>query len=259
MLASMKFRTAVPSIRIIPLHGLPEVVPGDELVRLLVAATKRQRVRVGKGDIFVVTHKIVSKAEGRILHLDSIKPSKKAARWARKYNKDPRLIELVLREASGIVLMKRGVIVAETPHGFVCANAGVDVSNSPDGTAVLLPKNPDRSARKLHDGLTRAFGVRVGIVISDTFGRPWREGLVNVALGVAGIASLLDYRGKTDASGKILNATLIAVADELASAAELVMGKFEQVPAAIVRGYAADSSFQSGADLIRPREKDLFR
>jgi coenzyme F420-0:L-glutamate ligase/coenzyme F420-1:gamma-L-glutamate ligase len=259
MSASKKFRSAVPSIRIIPLDGLPEVVPGDELVQLLVAATRRQRVRVGKGDIFIITHKIVSKAEGRIVPLDSIKPSKQAARWASKYNKDPRLIELVFREASGIVLMKRGVIVAETRHGFVCANAGVDVSNSPDGTAVLLPKNPDRSARQLHDGLTRAFGVRVGIVISDTFGRPWREGLVNVALGVAGIASLLDYRGKTDASGKTLNATLIAVADELASAAELVMGKFERVPAAIVRGFAADGAFQSGADLIRPREKDLFR
>src|ERR1700683_4035682 len=187
MSASKKFRSAVPSIRIIPLHGLPEVVPGDELVQLLVAATRRRRVRVGEGDLFIITHKIVSKAEGRIVPLDSIKPSKQAARWASKYNKDPRLIELVFREASGIVLMKRGVIVAETRHGFVCANAGVDVSNSPDGMAVLLPKNPDRSARKLHDGLKRAFGVRVGTVISDTFGRPWREGLVNVAVGVDGI------------------------------------------------------------------------
>ena len=216
-------------------------------------------MRIAMGDIFIVTHKIVSKAEGRMVSLDSIKPSKQAARWAHKYNKDARLIELVFREASGIVLMKRGVIVAETRHGFVCANAGVDVSNSPDGTAVLLPENPDRSAYKLRGGLTRALGVRVGVVISDTFGRPWREGLVNVALGVAGIASLLDYRGKPDANGKTLNATLIAVADELAAAAELVMGKSERVPAAIIRGYVADGNFQSGADLIRPREKDLFR
>jgi coenzyme F420-0:L-glutamate ligase / coenzyme F420-1:gamma-L-glutamate ligase len=150
------------------LHGLPEVVPGDELVQFPVLATRRQRMRDGTRDIFIITHKIVSKAEGRIVPLDSIKPSKKTARWVSKYNKDPRLIELVVREASGIVPMKRGVIVAETRHGFVCANAGLDVSNSPDGTAVLLPKNPDRSARQLHDRLTRAFGVRVATTCGRT-------------------------------------------------------------------------------------------
>ena len=218
-----------------------------------------QHLRVAAGDVFVVAQKIVSKAEGRMVRLDSVEPSERAARWAAEYDKDPRLIELVLREASRIVRMDRGVIIAETRHGFICANAGVDNSNTPEGTASLLPEDPDRSARALQSALAKLFRVHVGVIISDTFGRPWREGLVNVALGVAGIAPLIDYRGRRDAGGKILQATIIAIADELASAAELVMGKADGVPVALIQSLAGAKRTGSGRDLIRPAEKDLFR
>ena len=211
------------------------------------------------GDVIVVAQKIVSKAEGKIVRLGTVAPSERAAQWATEFAKDPQVIELVLREASRIVRMDRGVIVAETRHGFVCANAGVDTSNTPEGTATLLPENPDRSARKLQAALSKRFHARVGVIISDTFGRPWREGLVNVALGVAGIAPLIDYRGRRDANGKLMQATIIARADEIASAAELVMRKADRVPVAIVRGLARGKTGGSGKDLIRPRERDLFR
>ena len=207
----------------------------------------------------MVAQKIVSKAEGRIVRLDSIKPSVQATMWAAQYGKDARVIELVLKEAARIVKMERGVIVAETRHGFVCANAGVDTSNTPKGTAALLPEDPDRSARNLQAELSKLFGMPVGVIISDTFGRPWREGLVNVALGVAGIAPLIDYRGRRDAGGKVMQATIIALADELASAAELVMRKFDRVPVAIIQGAAGVKRSGKGRDLIRPAERDLFR
>jgi coenzyme F420-0:L-glutamate ligase/coenzyme F420-1:gamma-L-glutamate ligase len=247
------------SIEIIALAGLPEIAPGDDLSHLIAEAVKRQDLRISAGDIFIVAHKIVSKAEGKIVRLDSIQPSQRAEQWAAQYQKDPRVIELVLREASRIVRMERGVIVAETRHGFVCANAGVDVSNAPEGTAILLPEDADRSALGLQLQLKKDFGVHVAVIIADTFGRPWREGLVNVALGVAGIAALADYRGKRDAGGKILQATLIAKADEMASAAELVMGKADRVPVAILRGFASVEESGSGRDLIRPAATDIFR
>jgi coenzyme F420-0:L-glutamate ligase/coenzyme F420-1:gamma-L-glutamate ligase len=179
-------------------------------------------------------------------------------KWAQEWGKDSRVIELVLREAKRIIRMERGVIIAETSHGFVCANTGIDLSNAADGTAILLPEDPDASARALQTRLGENLGVDIGVIISDTFGRPWREGLVNVALGVAGVAALIDYRGERDANGKLLQATIIALADELASAAELVMGKADRVPVAIIRGVARASN-GSGRDLIRPEEKDLFR
>jgi len=248
-----------PSIQIIPLAALPEIVPGDDLSRLITDAAKTQDLRIGKGDIFVVAQKIVSKAEGKIVRLDSIQPSKRAEEWAAEYQKDARVIELVLSEASRIVRMERGVIVAETRHGFVCANAGVDVSNAPEGTAILLPDDADRSARALQSQLEKHFGVHVAVIIADSFGRPWREGLVNVALGVAGIAPLVDYRGKPDASGKTMQATVIARADEVAAAAELVMGKTDRVPVAIVRGVVSVEHSGSGRDLIRPAATDIFR
>jgi len=217
-----------------------------------------QEFRVAAGDVFVIAQKIVSKAEGRVVILDAIVPSARAAKWAQEWGKDPRVIELVLRESKRIIRMERGVIVAETSHGFVCANAGVDLSNADEGTAILLPDDPDASARVLQARLCEALGADIGIIISDTFGRPWREGLVNVALGVAGVAALIDYRGERDANGKLLQATIIALADELASAAELVMGKADRVPIAIIRGVAS-AARGSGRDLIRPEEKDLFR
>ncbi|HYK78902.1 MAG TPA: coenzyme F420-0:L-glutamate ligase [Micropepsaceae bacterium] len=245
-------------IQIFPLPGLPEIQPGDDLARLILGAVRMQDFRVAAGDVFVVAQKIVSKAEGRIVILDAIVPSTRAEKWAEEWGKDSRVIELVLREAKRIVRMERGVIVAETSHGFVCANAGIDLSNADEGTAILLPEDPDASARALQTRLGENLGVDIGIIISDTFGRPWREGLVNVALGVAGIAPLIDYRGERDANGKLLQATIIAMADELASAAELVMGKADRVPVAIIRGIARAGN-GSGRDLIRPEARDLFR
>jgi coenzyme F420-0:L-glutamate ligase / coenzyme F420-1:gamma-L-glutamate ligase len=245
-------------IEIIPLIGLPEVASGDDVARLLVEAAKEQGLVPRQRDVFVVAQKIVSKAEGRIVHLDTIKPSERAERWAAEHHKDPRVIEIVLREASGIVRMERGVIIARTRHGFVCANAGVDLSNAPEGTALLLPLDPDGSASKLQEQLARAFGVPLGVIISDTFGRPWREGLVNVALGVAGMAPLVDYRGQHDAHGKTLQATVIAIADELAASAGLVMGKLNWVPGAVIRGVSFSSGTGTGRQLIRPSDRDLF-
>jgi coenzyme F420-0:L-glutamate ligase/coenzyme F420-1:gamma-L-glutamate ligase len=252
---------AVPHtpIQIFPLAGLPEVKAGDDLARLIVEAAGRADFRVAVGDLFVVAQKIMSKSEGRVVGLDTIRPSNRALAWAAEWAKDARVIELVLRESKRIVRMEKGIIIAETSHGFVCANAGVDISNAPEGTAILLPLDPDASARALQMRLCGAFAVPVGVIVSDTFGRAWREGLVNVALGVAGMAPLIDYRGLHDANGKPLQATIIAVADELASAAELVMGKSDGVPLAIVRGIASLSREGTGRDLIRPAEKDLFR
>jgi coenzyme F420-0:L-glutamate ligase / coenzyme F420-1:gamma-L-glutamate ligase len=252
-------RPAPRPVHIIPLTGLPEVAPGDDLARLLVEAAQQQRLVITQGDVFVVAQKAVSKAEGRIVCLESIQPSERAEQWAAEYQKDPRAVEIVLRESSRIVRMERGVIIAETRHGFVCANAGVDVSNVPGGTALLLPEDPDRSARTLQEQLERAFGVHVAVIISDTFGRPWREGLVNVALGVAGMPPLADYRGQSDAHGNKLQATVIALADELAAAGGLVLGKLNRVPAAVLQGLAAPPGSGSGRELIRAAERDLFR
>jgi coenzyme F420-0:L-glutamate ligase / coenzyme F420-1:gamma-L-glutamate ligase len=252
---------AVPHapIQIFPLSGLPEVKAGDDLARLIVDAARRADFRVAADDIFVVAQKIVSKSEDRVVRLDAVRPSKRALAWAAEWAKDARVVELVLRESQRIVRMENGIIIAETSHGFVCANAGVDMSNAPEGTAILLPLDPDASARALRTRLSESFATNVGVIVSDTFGRAWREGLVNVALGVAGIAPFIDYRGLRDANGKLLQASIIAAADEIASAAELVMGKSDGVPVATVRGIHALSHEGSGRDLIRPAEKDLFR
>lgn len=250
---------AASAVEIIPLTGMPEIVPGDDLASVIIEAVARRSLSIENGDIFVVAQKIVSKSQGKIVELDSIAPSKRALRWAVKHEKDARVIELALRQAKRVVRMEKGVLIAETHHGFICANAGVDTSNTARGTAVLLPEDPDRSARRLKAKLAKYFGVSVAVLISDTFGRPWREGLVNIALGVAGIDALMDYRGKRDASGKALQATIIAVADELASAAELVMGKSNAIPVAVIRGVALPQHLGSGHDLIRPVERDLFR
>jgi coenzyme F420-0:L-glutamate ligase/coenzyme F420-1:gamma-L-glutamate ligase len=201
----------------------------------------------------------VSKAEGRLVKLDSIVPSQRAKDWGAEFARDPHLVELVLREARSILRMERGIIIAETGHGFICANAGVDASNAPDGYAILLPQDPDASARHLKHRLEKEFGVVLGIIVSDSFGRPWREGLVNVALGVAGLSPLLDYRGRNDTAGKVLTATVIATADELASAAELVTGKLARIPVALIRGADLSGRHGSGRDLLRAPENDLFR
>ncbi|HKV28513.1 MAG TPA: coenzyme F420-0:L-glutamate ligase [Candidatus Acidoferrales bacterium] len=246
-------------VQVIPLIGIPEIAPGDDLAIIIMGAVTQQSLPIDSGSIFVVAQKVVSKSEGEIVRLDSVRPSKRAVRWAAKHKRDARLVELALRDAKRIVRMEKGIIITETRSGFICANAGVDTSNTPKGTAVLLPEDPDRSARRLKAKLDRKLGKSIAVIISDTFGRPWREGLVNVALGVAGIGALLDYRGRRDAGGKLLRATVIAVADELASAAELVMGKSSRIPVAIIQGLPLGQGSGSGRDLIRPARRDLFR
>jgi coenzyme F420-0:L-glutamate ligase/coenzyme F420-1:gamma-L-glutamate ligase len=247
-------------LRIIPVGGMGEVRPGDDLARLIVAAARAQGTPLQQGDVLVVTQKVVSKAEGRLVALADVVPSPQALELAGRLDKEPRLVELVLRESRRIVRAERGVLITETRHGFVCANAGVDASNvAGEGYVALLPEDPDASAEALRQGIGRLAGVEVAVVISDTFGRPWREGHVNVAVGVAGMSPFLDYVGQTDPYGYVLRVTTIAVADELAAAAELVMGKLERVPVAIVRGYRYQPGRGRATDLVRPAERDLFR
>lgn len=247
------------SVSIIGIEGVPEIGEGDSLSLLISQAVRASNIEIHAGDIFVVAQKIVSKAEGRVVHLDSITPSPLALEWAGNYGKDARVVEAVLRESRRIVRMDRGVMICETRHGLVCANAGVDASNATEGTVILLPEDPDISSHRIREALVEEFKVSVAVIISDTFGRPWREGLVNVAIGVSGIQALIDYRGETDSQGRPLQTTVIALADELASAAEIVMRKSAGVPVAIIRGYDYKTDQGSGRDLIRAAEFDMFR
>lgn len=246
-------------IEIIALPGMPEIVPRDDLARLIAHAMNNAAIAPRRGDVIVVAQKIVSKAEGRLVPLSRVEPSSEARKWADEWKKDARLIELVLRESRRIIRRQNGIVISETHHGFVCANAGVDISNAPEGMAILLPLDPDASAKRLQESLDALFGAEIAVIIADTFGRPWREGLINVALGVAGLSPLLDYRGAFDGNGRLLHATVIALADEIASAAELVMGKSDRVPVALVRGLTLGRTEGTGRDLIRAAEKDLFR
>lgn len=248
-----------PEIRVVGIPGIPEVRPGDDLAALIAVAVRREELTLADEDIFVVTQKVVSKAEGRLARLADVRPSPVACEWARRLERDPRLVELILGESVRIVRMDRGILIVETRHGLVCANAGVDTSNVPDGMAALLPVDPDQSAERLREGLVAAFGRTVGVVISDTFGRPWRQGQVNVAIGAAGVQALIDLRGRPDANARVLQATVVAVADELASAAELVMGKSDRVPVALVSGARYLAGTGTGRALIRPAAEDLFR
>ncbi|HKP86000.1 MAG TPA: coenzyme F420-0:L-glutamate ligase [Blastocatellia bacterium] len=246
-------------LRIIGVPGLPEIAAGDDLPSLIARAARDAGIEIRERDIFVIAQKIVSKAEGRAVDLSSIEPSGLAREWAARYDKDARMIEVVLRESKRIVRMERGVIISETHHGFVCANAGVDASNVAEDMVTLLPKDSDESARRIRAALEEIFGVRVAVIVSDTFGRPWREGIANVAIGVAGVAPLRDYRGQLDSHGRPLRVTVIAVADELASAAELAMQKSAGVPVVIIRGFDYTAREASARELIRPPEGDLFR
>lgn len=246
-------------IRLIAVQGIPEIAAGDDLGSLIARGVRAMGLELADKDIIVIAQKIVSKAEGRVLRLDSITPSTLAREWAAAYDKDARMIEAVLNESSRIVRMERGVIISETRHGFVCANAGVDASNVAEDMITLLPEDPDGSARVIQAALEREFKVSLAVIISDTFGRPWREGIANVAIGIAGIAPLIDYRGQADSFGRPLRVTVIAVADELASAAELVMQKSAAVPVVIIRGFDYEAREASARELIRPPEQDLFR
>jgi coenzyme F420-0:L-glutamate ligase/coenzyme F420-1:gamma-L-glutamate ligase len=240
---------------------MPEIQPGDDLAARIMDAAQGQDIPVESGDVIVVTQKIVSKAEGRVVRLSDIQPSPLALTISEGHRRDPRHTELILRESKRIVRMDRGVIISETHHGFNCANAGIDASNIPGAdTLCLLPVDPDASARRIRQAIKERLGVEVAVLISDTFGRPWRSAAVNVAIGVAGFNPLVSYVGQPDAQGKTLHTTVIAVADELAAAAELVTGKVLGVPVTIIKGYPyqpmEDASNQA---LIRSPEKDLFR
>ena len=250
-----------PQLSVIGIEGMPEVRPGDNLAGQMIEAAQAQGTPVAAGDVLVVTQKIVSKAEGRVISIDGIEPSPLAVSITEGHRRDPRHTELILRESRRIVRMDRGVIISETYHGFNCANAGIDASNIPgDGTVALLPVDPDASARGIRQAIRERTGADLAVIISDTFGRPWRSAAVNVAIGVAGINPLLSYVGQEDAHGNLMHTTVINLADELAATAELVTGKVLGVPVAIIRGYTyepmEDASNQA---LIRDPDKDLFR
>jgi coenzyme F420-0:L-glutamate ligase/coenzyme F420-1:gamma-L-glutamate ligase len=251
-------------IELFAVPGLGEVAQGHALGEMLAEGMRRANLSFQPGDVLVVAQKIVSKAEGRLVNLCDVTPSPFAESLADSLGgpiaKDPRAIEVVLRESRRIVRMDAGLIIAETHQGYVCANAGVDSSNVPAGYVCLLPVDPDASAARLREKIRALSGADLAVIISDTFGRPWREGLTNVALGVAGLAPLQDYRGQKDEHGHTLSATVIATADELAAAAELLMGKMARRPAVVIRNFPAIPVPEGkGADLVRPRAKDLFR
>ena len=256
--------TSLPRLEVIGITGIPEIVGGESLGSLIASAAQGQGTPLQNRDVLVVTQKIVSKAEYRLFDLNDIQPSPLAINFAAETNKDARLVELVLRESRTVVRMdsERGIIISETRDGFVCANAGIDNSNVPgDDIVCLLPEDSDRSAREIRDEIMRVSGgVDVAVVISDTFGRAWRDGHANIAIGVAGMNPVKDYRGTLDVNGVVLKVTTIAAADELAAAAELVTAKAIQVPVALIRGYDYDYMENASiAPLIRERSKDMFR
>lgn len=247
-------------IRLLPVRGLPEIRPGDDLAAMLLKSLEQSGVALEDGDVIVIAQKVVSKAEGHLVALATIEPSALARSFAEEYGKDPRQVEVVLRESRRVARMERGVLIVETRHGFVCANAGVDASNvDGDDVVCLLPPDPDASAERLRAALAGATGRRLAVVISDTFGRPWREGQTNIAIGVAGMAAMRSYIGQHDPNGYELRVTALCVADELASAAELVMGKVDRVPVAIVRGCDYDEGEGGARAIVRAPERDMFR
>jgi coenzyme F420-0:L-glutamate ligase/coenzyme F420-1:gamma-L-glutamate ligase len=251
-------------VEILALAGIPEIRPGDALGPLIGDALERTAgtLPLRDGDVLVVTQKIVSKAEGALVDLRTVEPRPEAIAWAAAWGRDARQIEVVLREARRIVRMERGVLITETPHGFICANGGVDASNvgpASGDLVTLLPADPDASAARIRDGLRARFGHDLAVVVSDSFGRPWRSGIVDVALGVAGLHPLDDLRGRPDADGRPMRTTIRAVADEIASAAELALGKVAGRPVALVRGAAPPIGAGSIAEGLMPPENDLFR
>lgn len=247
-------------MRIIGLKGPEDITPGVDLGAVIVEAAQAQGLAFSTGDIVVVTQKIVSKAEGRIVDLRGVEPRPTAVEFAKQWDRDARQVEVVLRESAEVLRMERGLVISRTHHGFVCANAGVDESNSgADGVVVLLPVDPDASARRIAAALRERSGRRVAVIVTDTFGRPWRQGLVDFALGVAGMSALLDLRGSADLDGRELHHTVNAQGDALAAAAGLVMRKGAGIPAALVRGYPYDPADGSGRELIREKQFDMFR
>lgn len=250
----------IRGIRLIPIPFAGELVPGDSIADHLIKAMRALRKRFEPGDVLVVKHKIVSKSEGRFVDLATIEPSAESVAWAKQYDLDARVIELALRESRAVIRRRNGVLITETRHGFLCANSGIDLSNVDGGHhALLLPEDPDRSAANLRRALKKRAGITIPVIISDSFGRPWREGLTDFAIGVAGIKPLRDDRGRRDSHGYRLKASVEAVADELACAAGLVCGKLNRAPICIVRGFPYESGPGRIQDLLRSPENDLFR
>ena len=251
-------------LSVVALAGVPEIRPGDDLAALLIAALKSTAgvLPLAEDDVLVVTQKVVSKAEGAIVDLRTIEPRHEAVEFAKKWDRDPRQVEVVLREARRVVRMANGVVITETSHGFICANGGVDASNlGPESGNVvtLLPIDPDASAMRVRAAVRSAFDVDLPVIISDSFGRPWRWGIVDVAIGVSGLMPLDDMRGRPDADGRIMHSTVRATADEIAAAAELALGKTTRRPAAVVRGANPTRGEGRIADALMPREFDLFQ
>jgi coenzyme F420-0:L-glutamate ligase/coenzyme F420-1:gamma-L-glutamate ligase len=245
---------------LIPILVADEIRPGDALADKLLESLRRGRVRLQSGDILIVKHKIVSKSEGRVVALATIRPSAESTAWAKQYSLDARVIELALRESRSVIRRKNGVLITQTHHGFLCANSGVDVSNVDGGEhALLLPEDADRSAMNLRRTLKERTGLAIPIIITDSFGRPWREGLTEFAIGIAGMKPLRDDRGRRDPHGYKLQASVEAVADELACAAGLVCGKLNRAPACIVRGFRYEAGTGGVQSLLRPASTDLFR
>lgn len=255
-----KGSSARQEIRLIPIPFADEVRTRDSLSEKLLEALRRRRVRLQSGDILVVKHKIVSKSEGQLIDLATIEPSLESSTWAKQYGLDARVIELALRESRAVIRRKNGVLITETRHGFLCANSGVDVSNVNGGEhALLLPEDPDRSAANLRREIKKRTGLAIPVIITDSFGRPWREGLTEFAIGLAGMKPLRDDRGRRDSHGYKLRASIEAIADELACAAGLVCGKLNRAPACIIRGFRCEPGAGRARDLLRPAATDLFR
>ena len=244
------------SIQIIPVKIKEDIQPSDDVVALILSSSKSS---IDDGDVIVISQKIISKKEGRVVNLNSIIPSELSVGISSAYEKDPRLVEAILSESKRIVRMEHGVIIVETNHNFICANAGIDESNVEKGFATLLPVDPDKSAKKIRDAVLQITGKNTAVIISDTFGRPFRLGQTDHAIGIAGIESIKNYEGKPDTFGKIMRVTAIAIVDELCAAAELVMGKTEKSPAAIIKNYSFESKNDSINSIIRDEDEDLFR
>jgi len=247
-------------ISLVAVDGIPEIKPGDDLPAIIAAALAAADIGLKADDVLVVTQKVISKAEGRVVELSSITPRPAAEAFAAQWGKDARQVELVLQESVEVLRMAHGgLIISRTRHGFVCANAGVDLSNVGNGeVATLLPVDPDASARALRERLGELVGASPAVVISDSFGRPWRNGIVNVAIGSAGLEPLLDLRGTPDAQGRVMHSTVVAVADELASAADLAGGKVAQRPVVVIGGYQYQAGEGAASALVMDRELDLF-
>ena len=244
------------SIQIIPVKIKEDIQPSDDIVALILSSSKSS---IDDGDVIVISQKIISKKEGRVVNLNSIIPSELSVGISSAYEKDPRLVEAILSESKRIVRMEHGVIIVETNHNFICANAGIDESNVEKGFATLLPVDPDKSAKKIRDAILQITGKNTAVIISDTFGRPFRLGQTDHAIGIAGIESIKNYEGKPDTFGKIMRVSAIAIVDELCAAAELVMGKTEKSPVAIIKNYSFESKNDSISSIIRDEDEDLFR